>query len=44
MPPAGFEPAIPESERPQTDVLDRGAIVIGFEHFSHLKVIHFRCI
>jgi hypothetical protein len=25
MPPAGFEPAIPASERPQTDTLDRAA-------------------
>jgi len=25
MPPGGFEPTIPESERPQTNVLDRAA-------------------
>jgi len=25
MPPAGFEPAIPASERPQTHVFDRAA-------------------
>jgi hypothetical protein len=25
MPPAGFEPAIPASERPQTNALDRAA-------------------
>jgi len=25
MPPAGFEPAIPKSERPQTHALDRAA-------------------
>ena len=29
MPLAGFEPAIPESERPQTQVLDRAATGIG---------------
>ena len=29
MPPAGFEPAIPASERPQTHVLDRAATGIG---------------
>jgi hypothetical protein len=29
MPPAGFEPAILASERPQTHVLDRTATVIG---------------
>jgi len=26
MPPAGFEPTIPASERPQTHALDRGAL------------------
>jgi hypothetical protein len=30
MPPAGFEPAIPASERPQTHALDRAATGIGF--------------
>jgi hypothetical protein len=44
LPPAGFEPAIPESERPQTDALDGAAIGIGFRHFSHLKAIHSRCV
>jgi hypothetical protein len=29
MPPAGFEPSIPASERPQTHVLDRAAAGIG---------------
>jgi len=32
MPPAGFGPAIPESERPQTHVLDRAATGIGKYH------------
>jgi len=31
MSPAGFEPAIPASERPQTQALDRAASVIGNE-------------
>jgi hypothetical protein len=29
MPPVGFEPTIPVSERPQTHVLDRAATGIG---------------
>jgi hypothetical protein len=29
MPPAGFEPTIPASERPQIHVLDRAATGIG---------------
>jgi hypothetical protein len=29
MPPAGFEPSIPASERPQTHTLDGGATGIG---------------
>jgi len=29
MPPVGFEPAIPGSERPQTHALDRATIGIG---------------
>jgi hypothetical protein len=29
MPPAGFEPSVSASERPQTDVLDRVDIGIG---------------
>ena len=32
MPPAGFEPAIPGSEQPQTHVLDRAATGIGFSN------------
>jgi hypothetical protein len=31
MPPMGFEPAIPESERPQTHALDRVATGTGLE-------------
>jgi hypothetical protein len=31
MPPAGFQPAIPASERPQTHALDRAVIGIGFD-------------
>ena len=29
MPPAGFEPAIPASERPSTHALDRAAFGVG---------------
>jgi hypothetical protein len=29
MPPAGFEPTTPESERPKTHALDRAATGIG---------------
>ena len=29
MPPAGFEPAIPVGDRPQTHALDRSATRIG---------------
>jgi hypothetical protein len=32
MPPAGFETAIPVSERPQTHALDRAATGIGAVH------------
>ena len=31
MPPAGFEPAIPASERPQTHALDHAATGIGIK-------------
>jgi hypothetical protein len=31
MPTVGFEPAIPVSERPQNDALDRAATAIGSE-------------
>jgi hypothetical protein len=30
MPPAGFEPTIPESELPQTNASERAATGIGF--------------
>ena len=33
MPPAGFKPAIPTSERPQTHALDRAATGIGIWRF-----------
>jgi hypothetical protein len=32
MPPAGFDSAIPVSERPQTHALDRAATGIGYKH------------
>jgi hypothetical protein len=35
MPPAGFEPAIPASERPQTHFVDRSATGIGTRNFKH---------
>ena len=35
MPPAGFEPAIPASEQPQTHALDRGATGIGRTNIYH---------
>jgi len=34
MPPLGFEPIIPASERPQTHTLDRAASGIGFRRHS----------
>jgi hypothetical protein len=34
MPPAGFQPAIPASERPQTQSLDRAATGIGSVGYS----------
>ena len=38
MTPAGFEPAIPASERPQTHALDRAANGIGKDVFNnHFK-------
>jgi len=36
MPPAGFEPAIPASERPQTQSLDRAATGIGITGNSEI--------
>jgi len=41
MPPAGFEPGFPESERPQTHSLDGATTGIGNE-FSYLCQIHSR--
>jgi hypothetical protein len=38
MPPAGFEPIIPASERPQTHALERTATWIGTETLSHTKL------
>jgi hypothetical protein len=35
MPPAGFEPAISTSERPQTLALERAATVIGWLYNAH---------
>ena len=35
MPPAGFEPAIPLGERPQTYALDRSATGIGTVFIIH---------
>ena len=37
MPPAGFEPAIPASERPQDHALDRAATGIGCKVFTRQK-------
>jgi hypothetical protein len=37
MPPAGFEPAIPASERPQSHALDRAATGIGHHAFAFSK-------
>jgi hypothetical protein len=34
MDPAGFEPTIPASERPQTHALDRAATGIGFQPYT----------
>jgi hypothetical protein len=39
MPPAGFEPAIPASERPQTLAFDRAAA--GIDDFFCYAVIFF---
>jgi hypothetical protein len=40
MPPAGFEPAIPASERPQTHALERAVPGIGFPKHTMSKLIH----
>jgi hypothetical protein len=37
MPPAGFEPTIPASERPQTHALDRAATGTG--NFTFLLMV-----
>jgi hypothetical protein len=37
MPPAGFEHAIPASERPQTHALDRAATGIGYDSNKVVK-------
>ena len=36
MPPAGYEPAIPASERPQIHTLDHVAIRIGTRKYDEL--------
>jgi hypothetical protein len=40
MPPMGFEPTIPVSERPKTHALDRADTGIGIhcDHCLHIKV------
>jgi hypothetical protein len=38
IPAAGFEPAIPASERPQTHALDRPAISIGTDSSYHIII------
>jgi hypothetical protein len=45
MLPAGIEPAIPASERPQTHALNNAAAGIGIAVFSFSKNVEiFRCI
>ena len=39
MPPAGFEPTIPASERPQIHALDRTATGTGHTHLTIAKSI-----
>jgi hypothetical protein len=39
MPPAGFEPAIPASERPQTHALDSAATGIGLLELKPYKFV-----
>jgi hypothetical protein len=41
MPPAGFEPAIPASEQPQTHALDRETTGIGWFHYSARGIYSF---
>jgi hypothetical protein len=39
MPPAGFEPSIPSSKRPQTHASDRAATGIGLiKNYDHVTV------
>jgi len=40
MPPAGLEPTIPGSQRPQTHALDRAVTGIGFLKFSTSIIIN----
>jgi hypothetical protein len=42
MPPVGFEPTIPASERPQTYSLDRAATAIGHQPVMACKLFHRR--
>jgi hypothetical protein len=37
MPPEGFEPTIPASERPQTHALDRAATGIGRQKLNRIN-------
>ena len=39
MPPAGFEPIIPGSERPHTDALDRTAMIVTTTKFTKKKLM-----
>jgi hypothetical protein len=41
MPPAGIEPPIPASERPQTHALDRAATGIGLDKSDFSKMLKF---
>ena len=40
MPPAGFEPAIPAGERPQTLALDRSATGIGSQTQNSQSLVY----
>jgi len=41
MSPAGFEPAIPPGERPQTNALERAGMVIGHLSFLECNNVNF---
>ena len=41
MSPAGFEPKIPKSERPQTHAIDRATSGIGIGSFKHVNTMSF---